>query len=333
MLMMLGRMNPWSWPDLGLLSVFALWLTLLVQAFWCITCRLLSISIERTNSHGTPSRFGWSSCWLLLWLEAVVVAMLMIQLLLLIDRGAALGLIRQDHDAGRVILVTGIVAALLAGVLLRYTAIWQRWQIHTQQQARMELQNLQARLRPHFLYNTLNTIAALITPKPATAVDAIEDLSDLLRQSLQPRSRLVALEQELTLCRQYLQLMQLRLADRLQTEWRIDSELENQLEHWKIPPLTIQALVENAILHGIQPIPHGGLLDIHLSAQNQRLQVNISNPLPNSSERSTMQPNAGTGTALNDLRKRLDLVYNNRASLHNHTDEQRYYVTLELPHE
>ncbi len=327
-LLLLGQPGTWSWPALGLLSLFSLWAALLVQAFWCITGNLLVSAVNRYERSTRPGKFGWSLCWLLLWLEAVVLCMAMAQCLVLIDRGAALHLLSNALDPARVILTAGIVSALLAGLLLRYTAIWQRWQLQTRQQARMELQNLQARLRPHFLYNTLNSIASLITIKPAAAINAIEDLSDLLRQSLQPQSRRVKLSREIELCRQYLQLMQWRLGERLQTRWEISTELNT--DAWRIPPLTLQTLVENAVLHGIQPLPDGGELLLRLQPSADRLQIAISNPVAEPGAGEPAGP-VGTGTALTDLTRRLDLVYHGRASLNSHATEQNYTVTLELP--
>lgn len=327
-LLLLGGMGPWSWPALGLLSLFSLWAALLIQAFWCITGRLLVRAVARAPHSERPGRFGWSLCWLLLWLEAVVLCMSMAQLLSRIDRGAGLQLINDNLDPARLVLTAGVISALLAGVLLRYTAIWQRWHLQNRQQARMELDNLQSRLRPHFLYNTLNSIAALVTQKPDAAIDAIEDLSDLLRQSLQPRSRLVTLAQEIQLCRQYLQLMQWRLGKRLQTDWQIEPEVD--VQRWKIPPLTLQALVENGVLHGIQPLPDGGLLSIEVR-DGSKLRIQIGNPLAGVITREDARA-SGTGTALSDLRRRLDLVYHGAARLEHRSDRNRYTVTLELPH-
>lgn len=329
LLVLLGSSAPWSWPTLGILSLFSIWATMLVQAFWCITGQLLVVAVNKTAIGQRPGRFGWSLCWLLLWLEAIVVCMSMAQLVILINNGAALNLISDALTPSKLVLTTGVISALLAGVLLRYTAIWQRWHLQTRQQARMELENLQARLRPHFLYNTLNTIAALITQKPNDAIDAVEDLSDLLRQSLQPKSRLVTLTQEIQLCKQYLQLMQWRLGERLQTDWRIDPDLIT--DNWKIPPLTLQALVENAVLHGIQPLPDGGLLSLQLNDASSRLQIVVSNPIAGDTTRENARAN-GTGTAILDLQRRLGLVYQGGAQLQQQKDRDRYTVTLELPH-
>ncbi len=328
-LLLLGRPDPWSWPALGVLSLFSLWGVLLVQAFWCITGRLLVYAVNRSQHYDRPGKIGWSLCWLLLWLEAVVLCMFMAQFLIFIDHGAGLNLVSRTLDSARLVIITGIFSALLAGLLLRYTAIWQRWNLQTRQQARMELDNLQARLRPHFLYNTLNSIAALVSQRPDAAIDALEDLSDLLRQSLQPKNRLVHLSHEIELCRQYLHLMGWRLGERLQTNWQLDPEII--LEDWQIPPLTLQALVENAVLHGIQPLPDGGQLTISAQIYSGNLQVQISNPLAASTTDIEAQAN-GTGTALRDLQRRLDLVYQGRAQLESESDQQRYCVTLELPH-
>ncbi len=327
-LLLLGRPGLWSWQALGVLSWFSLWGALLIQAFWCITGRLLVIAVNRIPNNQRPGKIGWSLCWLLLWLEAVVLCMAMAQFLMMIDHGAGFNLVSSGMDPARLVITAGVIGALLSGVLLRYTAIWQRWQLQTRQQARMELDNLHARLRPHFLYNTLNSIAALISQRPNAAIDAIEDLSDLLRQSLQPQGPLVSLTREIELCQQYLQLMGWRLGDRLQTHWELAEDLE--AHDWKIPPLTLQALVENAILHGIQPLPDGGQLDIDIRSADNRLQIQIRNPLADASDVLDSGAN-GTGTALRDLQRRLHLVYQQRAKLDSISDQSYYTVILVLP--
>jgi len=196
----------------------------------------------------------------------------------------------------------------------------------------------------HFLFNTLNTIAALAEEQPEHAVAAIEDLSDLLRQSLAPRDRLISLAEELDLARRYLRLMQWRLGERLQLGWHIEQAICSD-PRWRLPPLTLQVLLENAVLHGIQPRRDGGCINVHADVTAQQLCIRISNPCADNTqtqasaadagsaiEQATAQAtHQGTGTAISDLRRRLQLMFARTVSLETRVADDRFEATLCLP--
>src|SRR5690606_35575629 len=133
------------------------------------------------------------------------------------------------------------------------------------------LQALQARIRPHFLFNSMNTIASLIATDPETAEEAVLDLAEVFRATLNQWDPLVPLEQELDLCQRYLHIEQLRLGARLRVEWRIEPRARQAL----VPPISLQPLVENAIYHGIQPLSPGGTVQIESYIRNSLLYVLI----------------------------------------------------------
>src|SRR5690606_31316183 len=141
------------------------------------------------------------------------------------------------------------VAGIVAAVALRYLYMQHEWKRRLESESAARIEALQARIRPHFLFNSLNTIAAMIEAAPKAAEAAVEDLADLFRAALAANSRLVPLCDELALARGYLALEHLRLGERLQVEWDVDTLPVDAL----VPPLTLQPLLENAVYHGIEP--------------------------------------------------------------------------------
>jgi two-component system, LytTR family, sensor histidine kinase AlgZ len=217
-----------------------------------------------------------------------------------------------------------LIAAILAGIALRYLYLQQ--QLRNQQQAELQarIQALQSRIRPHFLFNSMNSIASLIGSDPDTAERVIEDLAELFRASL-AEPALIPLERELTLCRRYLEIEQLRLGKRLKVDWQI-GELSDQI---KIPSLMLQPLVENAIFHGIEPIPKGGTVTIKISQSKNQLLIAITNPYllgrktsaasgtENNTHEQRHNPNEQRHNrmALDNIRHRLRVHYGNGARL------------------
>ena len=228
-------------------------------------------------------------------------------------RHLSLGVILLQHLA---------IAMILYGLALRYFYVHYRSQQILEAEARARLQALQARIRPHFLFNSLNTIASLTHDEPDLAEEAIENLSDLFRASLRADSQ-VSLDSEIALTRQYIDLERLRLDDRLRVEWVIKANLDR----FSLPALTLQPLVENAIYHGIEPLAEGGELRIELRESRDRLGIRISNPLP--PERS---PNRkGNRMALENIRERLDLAFSGRAKIEHLEENGLYTVSIRVP--
>ena len=298
----------WSWPSLGLASLFAQWNAALIVAAWCFgTTRLQRLRVG-------PGI-------LVAWLLALAISLLLTVFVFWVDRAGALGLLPSGIAGGDFVLRVVATAAILSGGLLRYIALQQRWLEQRQHRAQLELRGLQARLRPHFLYNAMNTIASMIQTRPADAERAIEDLSDLLRDSLETRAATVSLDRELALCRKYLRLSEWRMGERLAVDWRVPDSLGG----WRVPPLTLQTLVDNAVRHGVQERPDGGTITIVVQPRSSQLVIEIRNPVGSGAGVS------GTGTALSDLRRRLELVYAGEAKLQAGLDEGEYRVMVWIP--
>lgn len=217
----------------------------------------------------------------------------------------------------------GCISAIITAVVMRY------FYLHYQNLSRQRTENearvqaLQARIRPHFLFNSLNTIANLIHAQPHKAEDAVVDLAELFRSTLAERT-LISLAEELDVSRRYLSMEQLRLGERLEVEWDIPSELEQV----QLPALALQPLIENAIYHGIEPLPGGGIVTISARKQGDRVEMRVSNPIA-AGYRS--RHSSGNQLAINNIRQRLSLAYGPSAGLRVEVNHSRYTVVLSLP--
>jgi two-component system sensor histidine kinase AlgZ len=217
-----------------------------------------------------------------------------------------------------------LIAMIVCAVLLRYLYIQHQSKQHIQLESQARIQALQARIRPHFLFNSMNVIASLTRSDPKVAEQAVEDLADLFRCSMSDASKLVPLDQEIEISRRYLHIESLRLGDRLQTEW----QLKNIEKDAQVPVLLMQPLIENAVYHGIEPCVDGGTITIFISQRNNKLTIRISNPI---SADDSARHHAGNQIALNNIRERLQSLYGSAASLDIDADKQQYSITLILP--
>ena len=208
-------------------------------------------------------------------------------------------------------------------VVLRYLYIQAQWKINLQAQSHAQIQALKARIRPHFLFNSMNTIASLIQIDANKAEKAVEDLSDMFRASLMEKTS-HSLADEIALTRSYLDIETLRLGERLQTQW-IENVSDTSIE---IPALCLQPLVENAIYHGIEPLEQGGLIKIQVNIENNGLCLSITNPV---SGRGRMHANKSNHMAQDNIRKRLSLLYGDKAVFEVKETGDQYKVTLGIP--
>lgn len=215
------------------------------------------------------------------------------------------------------------ISAMISAIALRYFYVQFYWQQETVTNATARIQALQARIRPHFLFNSMNTIASLIRFQPAAAEQAIEDFAELFRASLAEVRELVTLQEELDLCMHYLRIETLRLGERLRVVWQIDTVPKNA----RILPLSLQPLLENAIFHGIQLLPEGGTIIITGLFDGRMIQLDIENPLT-----ETPFEHHGQQLAYENIRQRLQVYYGKRAKLTAHVQNRHYYVSLYFPY-
>jgi two-component system sensor histidine kinase AlgZ len=215
------------------------------------------------------------------------------------------------------------IAVILVGLALRYFYLHYESDLRLQVQAQARLQALQARIRPHFLFNSMNTIASLTHDQPDLAEHAIENLSDLFRASLAAEAS-ISLQQELELTRSYIDLEALRLGDRLEVIWQLPAR-EPSLN---LPALTLQPLVENAIYHGVEPLPKGGTIEFEIKQTGDNIEISISNPL---TTQHLPHRRKGNHMAVDNIRERLALAFGGAASMELSEAESRYTVKLTIP--
>lgn len=298
------------WDYLAMSSLLMLWIALLNTA---ALCQLRNWLHRQKRSH------VFILCFILMMSISLLVSLVAINTANLFYSAFD----ENSLDSMFLIRVMTISAAIYL-VLLRYFYIQQQWRLNLAAQSRAEIQALRARIRPHFLFNSMNTIASLIAISPELAETAIEDLSDLFRASLN-ENNMSHLGDEIELTKSYLAIESLRLGERLQIEWQV----EQNLLDIEIPALSIQPLAENAIYHGIEPIKKGGKILISALQIDNKLKLSISNPLIPENKASVFKK--GNQMAQDNIRQRLKLVYGNRGEFTINDTKDNYTVSLLIP--
>lgn len=230
----------------------------------------------------------------------------------------------RDMDPGyavAVMLANGGAAALISLALYKYFRHRARAMAPSFSEAR--LQALQARIRPHFLFNSLNTVLGLIRSDPKKAESTLENLADLFRVFMRDARELVPLDDEVITCKEYLAIEKLRLAPRLDVTWDTEGMPGDAL----LPSLLLQPLLENAVHHGIEPRTDTGMLNIRIRLVGERVRVEVDNPIS-----ATVASRPGNQMALSNVRERLMLLYDTEAELRTGPQGDRYHVLLEFPY-
>jgi two-component system sensor histidine kinase AlgZ len=213
-----------------------------------------------------------------------------------------------------------LLTAIVTAIVLYYFYLQER--AYSPAIAEARLQALQARIRPHFLFNSINAVLSLIRSQPKRAETALEDMADLFRVLMSENRDLVPLAQEIGLCHQYLDLEKLRLEDRLKITWQIDDMPSDVM----IPPLILQPLLENAVYHGIEPMPEGGEIIVKIYSKLKELHIVISNPYSPQNNHHT-----GNKMALKNIKERLNLHFDLESSLRTEIKQNRYEVHIRIP--
>jgi two-component system sensor histidine kinase AlgZ len=304
----LGRGGLPTWQWLAAATVYAQWLALFCAAGLCLT--------SSWTSRMSP-RGSWFGSWLIAVLLAAAFSL---------SAWLAASVYWPDRIADPLamfVFKSAFAVGLVAVALFRYLEIRSRWRSELMAQAEARVQALQARIRPHFLFNSLNTIASLIASDPRNAEAATLDLADIFRGSMRRADQLIPLADELQLARQYLDMEQRRLGERLAVDWRV----EDLPPTAAVLPLILQPLLENAVAHGVQPRDGGGEVSLYGRLEGDNVVITIGNPLA-----PAAADTAGHGMAIRNIRDRLSLAFGNRASLLTHQDQSRFYAVLSLPH-
>ena len=232
---------------------------------------------------------------------------------------AEAGLVREAASVSLPQVV--LLALLVAGFTLAYFDLRSRALAPAIAEAR--IQALQARIRPHFLYNSINAALSLIRSEPRRAEVVLEDMADLFRVLMADNRTLAPLADEVQLTRQYLEIEELRLGERLRVAWRTDTMPSDAL----VPPLILQPLVENAVYHGIEPSPEGGEIAIEVGHQGRQLYMTLTNPMPEEKRGAT-----GNRMAMANIRERLQLHFDAEAGMQTEVRDGHWRVTIRMPY-
>ena len=232
-------------------------------------------------------------------------------------------IISESH--GTYLLRTFAISSIVIALAMRYLYISSEWRRSVVLEAQARISALQALIRPHFLFNSMNTIASLTRTDPRQAEAAVEDLSDLLRANLGDSGNRTTLREELEVAAIYQRIEKLRLAERLNVRWNVADLPMSAL----IPSLTILPLLENAIHHGIELLPDGGEVAVTGELDGKYIVVTMSNPVASDKQRAR----EGNKMALANIRQRFELAYDQPATVDVEDDGTSYAVRLRFPHE
>ncbi len=220
----------------------------------------------------------------------------------------------------------GALAAALLGISFQHY-FELRTRAYSPALVEARLQALQARIRPHFLFNSLNAVLSLIRGEPRRAEAALEDLADLFRVLMSDPRSMTSLEDEIRLCKQYLSIEQIRLGERLQVQWKMENVGPDVLRRAQVPLLLLQPLLENAVHYGVEPALEPVTVRVSISRSLDRIQIAVVNPY-----RDGVAAPAGNHMALRNIRERLELLYDVEAQLTTQLANGCFEVRLRFPY-
>ena len=281
-----------------------------------------------------------------MYAAAFLEPLLLVESIVLFAASAALARLRYWIGCVAVLAIVTLVAGAYHGVvrafvgdalpslprtlaitLLAAVSLLAYFHLHTKAfspaLAEARLQALQARIRPHFLFNSLNAVLSLIRRDPKRAERSLEDLADLFRTLMADQRQFVRLADEIALLERYSEIEQLRLGDRLRVTWELDAAPSDAL----LPPMVLQPLLENAIYHGVEPGTGIGEVLVRIERRGERVHAAIENPHLEAGNQRT-----GNRMALDNIRERLALFFDAEASIVTHAANGRYRVEIEMPY-
>lgn len=296
--------------ELAETSLYVLWVVLLSALLLC-------------RVRGRVERLGKT--------QAFVTTFVLLEILCLVvaegawqltQRFSLASIIEEPHRD--FLLRTFAISSIVVALAMRYLYISSEWRRSIVLEAQSRVSALQALIRPHFLFNSLNTIASLARSDPRLAEEAVEDLADLMRANLGINRERSTLREELEIATTYQRIEKLRLGDRLEVRWNVDQLPMQAL----LPSLTLQPLVENAIYHGIELVPDGGEVVVSGRLQDGRIEIDISNPVAEHDQGRR----DGNRMALANISQRFELAYGKLASVSAGRNGNEYRVKLEFPY-
>jgi len=295
--------------ELSKTSFFVLWIALLGTALMC--------QLKSYLENAGPTR-------------AFVISFIVLEIMCLVVAESAWQLTRIFAESVIIedthfvfVARTFAISSIIIALAMRYLYISSEWRHSIVLEAQARISALQALIRPHFLFNSMNTIASLTRSDPQLAEEAVEDLSDLLRANLGNSANRSTLKQEFETAAIYQRIEKLRLGDRLSVRWDIDALPMRA----RIPSLTIQPLLENAIYHGIELLPDGGEVTVTGTRNDGYLKIVISNPVAVGEKRNT----SGNHMAMSNIQQRFELAYGNKGAVEIDDAGDRFAISLSFP--
>jgi len=295
--------------ELSKMSMYVLWLALLGTGLLC-------------QIRSWAEKQGDTQAFVICFIVLEVMCLLLAEVTWQITRIYAEAVIINNTHGG-FLLRTFATSSIIIALAMRYLYISSEWRRSIVLEAQARISALQALIRPHFLFNSMNTIASLTRSDPKQAEEAVEDLADLLRANLGVQKDRTALKEELEVAAIYQRIEKLRLGDRLKVRWDV-SELPMRAQ---IPSLTIQPLLENAIYHGIELLPEGGEVVVTGKRNGDKLEIEMRNPIAQDNTRRT----GGNKMAFSNIRQRFELAYGPDARVDVVETDDQYSVQLVFP--
>jgi len=297
--------------ELSKMSMYLLWLALLGDA---VLCQIRPWAEKQGNTQ------AFVICFLVLLVICLTLAEVAYQL-----TGIFAEFVIIDDTHGGFLLRTFAISSIVIALAMRYLYISSEWRRSIVIEAESRISALQAMIRPHFLFNSMNTIASLTRSNPRQAEEAVEDLADLMRANLSGPKDRTTLKEELEVAAIYQRIEKLRLGDRLKVRW----DIAGLPMRARIPSLTVQPLLENAIYHGIELLPEGGEVVVCGKRVADMLDISITNPVAAGQTREK----SGNNMAMANIRQRFELAYDGDASVEVREADNEFSVHIIFPYE
>ena len=304
------KLNQQSWNELAMISLYIQWNGLLCSSVLCIA---------RPFFKKYSNQFVAFSSYLLLLLTITLLS----ELSFFIMEYYQMTHLISSASRWEFLLHNLLIGSIISALALRYSYVQHQWRIKMQAEASTKLQLLQARIRPHFLFNSMNTIASLTRTRPETAERITEDLAELFRMLFKDDHELIPWSQERMLTERYIEIEKQRLGERLSIHWQTDTIPDDA----RVPGLLLQPLLENAIFHGIEPEINGGTIKVEGELKHHQLVITVQN-----TNSKNLVHRQGNKMALNNIRERLSAHYDGKAMIECREENDIYFATLTIPY-
>ncbi len=305
------RMDQQLWNDLALISLFIQWNGLMCSS---VLCLLRPVFKHYSN------QFVAISSYLALLLMITFLSELTFYIMELYNMTDIISSASHWEFLIHNLLIGGIICALA----LHYFYVQHQWRMKIQAESCTKLQLLQARIRPHFLFNSMNTIASLTRTRPEVAERITEDLAELFRMLFREDQELIPWARELTLSQHYIDIEKQRLGERLSISWQVSAIPDDAM----VPALILQPLLENAIFHGIEPEIEGGSIIVRGEFAAQKLTITIQN-----TNSKNLVHRQGNKMALANIEERLQVHFQGRAAIVCEEKDDIYYAVVSMPYQ